>query len=110
VVSWVYFSSVDSLNCVNLFQYKTLRKHYSGEAGASTPQPEDVDFKFAFVSVDISEAGDMAAVIAEFDISSLAPGGTFNDSGVILMVLRRVDNEWKIFAENVSSGPVASFD
>lgn len=87
--------------------HDALRKHYSGDAGAGGPQPDEVDFKFAFISVDIAEAGDMAVVMAEFDISSLDPGGSFNDSGVILMVLRRVDNEWKIFAENVSSGPVS---
>lgn len=86
--------------------HDALRKHYSGEGGAGAPQPGEVDFKFAFISVDISEAGDMAVVMSEFDISSLDPGGTFNDSGVILMVLKRTDDKWKIFAENVSSGPV----
>lgn len=83
--------------------HDALRKHYADEECVGTPQPDEVDFKFAFISVDISDSGDMALVISEFDISSLDPGGTFNDSGVILMVLKRVDDEWKIFAENVSS-------
>jgi len=83
--------------------HDALRKHYMGE---ETPQPGEVDFKFAFISLDITEAGDMAVVMSKFDISSLDPDGTFNDSGVILMILKRVDDTWKIFAENVSSGPV----
>jgi len=107
------FTSNGSLKmpgAARLSGYEALRKHYSGETGAGLPQPHEVDFKFAFLSVDVSEAGDMAVVMAEFAISSLQSDGPFDDSGVILMVLRRIDDEWKIFAENVSSGPVASFE
>ena len=82
--------------------HDALWKHYDAIAG---PQP-NVEFNYSIVGLDISEAGDMAAVSIEFLMSSSAPGSSFRNSGVILMVLKRVEGEWKIFAENVSSGPV----
>jgi len=86
--------------------HDALRKHYDAIAG---PQ-SDVDFNYSIVGLDISKAGDMASVSIEFLMSSSVPGKSFRNSGIILMVLKRVDNEWKIFAENMSSGPVTSFD
>lgn len=82
--------------------HDALWKHYDAIAG---PQP-DVDFNYSIVGLDISEAGDMAVVSIEFLMLSLVPGSSFRNSGVILMVLKRVDDQWKIFAENMSSGPV----
>lgn len=86
--------------------HDALWKHYDAIAG---PQP-DVDFNSSIVGLDISEAGDMASVSIEFLMSSSAPGNSFRNSGVILNVLKRVEGKWKIFAENMSSGPVTSFD
>jgi len=86
--------------------HDALRKHYDAIAG---PQ-SDVDFNYSIVGLDLSEAGDMASVSIEFLMSSSAPGKSFRNSGVILMVLKRVDDHWEIFAENMSPGPVTSFD
>lgn len=65
------------------------------------------DFKLAIttIEVEISEAGDMAYVVGEFNVSFNTPQGLVNDSGYTLLTLVRESNNWKIAAEVLSSTP-----
>ena len=86
--------------------HDALNSHYA----RSVEQFSGLDFDFAARSLDLSEAGDVAVLIMEFRTRSSNPEDASESSGVILMVLKRVNEEWKIFAESVSAGPVTSFD
>jgi ketosteroid isomerase-like protein len=80
--------------------HDALRENYTG-----TIQLENFDLLLDVTKVDISKTGDIAYALADFSVSFNTPVGPFSDKGTSLMVLKRVNDEWKIVAENLSSGP-----
>jgi len=48
----------------------------------------------------------MASVLGEYSVVFEIPNGKFTDNGITLFTLKRINNEWKIAAENLSSNPV----
>jgi ketosteroid isomerase-like protein len=80
--------------------HEALRNNYSGVI-----QLEDFSIQLNPYYIEISESGDMAYALADFQVAFTTPVGPFSDQGTTLMVFKRVDGEWKIAAENLSSGP-----
>jgi ketosteroid isomerase-like protein len=80
--------------------HEGLRNFYTG-----TLQLENFNIELQPFKIQISEGGDMAWALANFKVSFDTPGGPFNDAGVSLLVFKREDGQWKIAAENLSSGP-----
>ena len=80
--------------------HEALRNNYSG-----VMQLENFSIQLNPYHIEISEKGDMAYALADFKVSFNTPGGSFSDQGTTLMVFKRVNGEWKIAAENLSSGP-----
>lgn len=66
---------------------------------------EEFNIELQVLKVDIAEKGDMASALAEYSVSFITPGGPFKDNGITLMVLKRVNDTWKIASENLSSNP-----
>ncbi len=83
--------------------HEALSANYLG-----VTQMPDFKLKLNVTDINISKAGDIAWVLAYFEVSFLTPGGPFSDQGTSLMVLHREDDKWKIAAENLSSGPSAT--
>lgn len=72
----------------------------------NTMQLDNFSLELEPLDVNVSLAGDMAWVVANYKVSFNQPGGgVFSDDGVSLVVLQRKDGQWKIAAENLSSGP-----
>ena len=80
--------------------HEALRNNYTGVI-----QLENFSIQLNPYHIEISETGDMAYALADFQVSFNTPGGPFSDQGTTLMVFKRVNGEWKIAAENLSSGP-----
>jgi ketosteroid isomerase-like protein len=80
--------------------HDALRENYS-----ATTELEDFKLDISTLEVEISEAGDMAYVVGEFNVSFNTPQGLVQDSGITLLTLVREDNNWKIAAEVLSSMP-----
>ncbi|HSW54433.1 MAG TPA: nuclear transport factor 2 family protein [Ignavibacteriaceae bacterium] len=66
---------------------------------------ENFDIKLDIVKIDISEKGDMAFVLSDYAVSFDIPAGKIQDEGKTLLALKRVNEQWKIAAENLSSNP-----
>ncbi len=80
--------------------HEALRENYS-----ATTELEDFKLDIKTLNVEISEAGDMAYVVGEFNVSFNTPQGLIKDSGITLLVLERENNQWKMAAEVLSSMP-----
>lgn len=78
--------------------HEALRVNYTG-----VTQLEDFRISFDVVKIEISQAGDMAYALVNTDVSFITPGGSFADRGKSLIVFKRVNDQWKIAAENISS-------
>ena len=76
-----------------------IRDFYKG-----TLTLEDFDLKLDLQHVDVASQGDMAWAMAGLEVSFITPEGPFFDEGISLLVLKRVGDQWKIMAENLSSG------
>lgn len=63
-------------------------------------------FDSSIVTLEFSDAGDVAVLIMEFQATFSTPAGPVDNGGAILMVLRKLEDVWMIFAEFVSAGPV----
>lgn len=66
-------------------------------------QLENFNIKLDITEIEISKAGDMAIVLADYAVAFDIPVGRFQDEGKSLLVLKRIQDQWKIFAENLSS-------
>jgi len=66
---------------------------------------ENFKIKLDPKKIDISKTGDMAYVLSDYAVSFDIPVGKFQDEGKSLIVLKRVNDKWKIAAENLSSNP-----
>lgn len=75
-----------------------IRESYRGAL-----QLQDFNLKLNIKKVEIAKQGDMAYMLLDFSFSFQTTGGPAGDQGIILMVLKRVDDKWKIVAENLSS-------
>lgn len=84
--------------------HKALIKHYQ-----AILQSDITSFNSAIVDLEFSDAGDVAILVMEFQATFSTPDGPVDNGGAILMVLRKLEDEWRIFAESVSAGPVSSF-
>jgi|SRR5690606_20828613 len=80
--------------------HDALRQNYKANT-----ELENFKLDIRTLDVEISEAGDMAYVVGEFDVSFSTPQGLVKDSGYTLLVLKRENNSWKIAAELLSSMP-----
>jgi uncharacterized protein (TIGR02246 family) len=81
--------------------HKALSEHYQ-----AILQSNITSFDSSIVALDFSDAGDVAILIMEFQATLSTPEGSVDNGGAILMVLRKVEDDWRIFAESVSAGPV----
>lgn len=77
-----------------------LRENY-----ARTLQLENFNIDLEIIKIEISKSGDMASVLSEYSVVFDIPNGKFSDNGITLFTLKRINNEWKIAAENLSSNP-----
>lgn len=68
---------------------------------------ENFNIKLDVVKIDISEKGDLAFVLSDYAVSFDIPGEKIQDEGKTLLALKRVNDQWKIAAENLSSNPPA---
>lgn len=66
-------------------------------------QLENFNISLNVIKINISKAGDMAFVLSDYSVSFDIPIGKFQDEGITLLALQRVNDEWKISAENLSS-------
>jgi ketosteroid isomerase-like protein len=80
--------------------HEALRENYSG-----TLNLENFSIQLDPIRTIVAESGDMAWLLASFSVAFDTPGGPFADKGISLLVLHRIGDEWKIAAENLSSGP-----
>ncbi len=80
--------------------HDALRENYR-----ATTELEDFKLDIKTLDIEISEAGDMAYVVGEFNVSFNTPQGLVQDTGISLLTLVREDNNWKIAAEVLSSMP-----
>jgi ketosteroid isomerase-like protein len=71
----------------------------------STIELDDFTLDIKTLEVEISESGDMAYVMGEFNVSFNTPQGLVQDTGISLITLVRENNSWKIAAEVLSSMP-----
>lgn len=55
------------------------------------------------LEIAISDAGDMASVLSDYSVSFVSDEGKVYDKGNRLLYLARVDNQWKIAIEMLSS-------
>ncbi len=81
--------------------HEALRYNYM-----KTLELEDFKIDLKVFKVEIAEKGDVASALAEYSVSFNTPGGLFKENGISLMVLRRVNDSWKIASENLSSNPI----
>ncbi len=81
--------------------HNELRENY-----ARTLQLENFNIDLEIIKIEISKSGDMASVLGEYSVVFDIPNGKFTDNGITLFTLKRINNEWKIAAENLSSNPV----
>jgi len=79
---------------------EALREYYG-----NTLRLEDFKLDLNVIRIEIAEAGDMAYVLSDFDVSFFTPGGPFHDTGSSLIVFKRINDAWKIVSENLSSDP-----
>lgn len=80
---------------------EAIRESYKGAL-----KLEGFKLELNIIKVDISEAGDMAYTLLEFFSSYQTSNGSSHNSGTSLIVLKRVDNVWKIAAETMSATPI----
>lgn len=80
--------------------HDALRKNYK-----TTTELEDFKLDIKTLEVKISEGGDMAHVVGEFNVSFNTRQGLVQDTGISLITLVRENNSWKIAAEVLSSMP-----
>lgn len=80
--------------------HDALHAHYERSL-----QSEVLAFDYSIHSLNFSEAGDMAVMTVEFNATMSTPDGPANSSATILMVKKKVDGAWKIFAESLIPGP-----
>lgn len=80
--------------------HDALRVNYEGNL-----QLENFKIKLDVIKIDISESGDMAFVLSDYAVSFDIPGRKIQDEGKTLLALKRVNEEWKIAAENLSRNP-----
>lgn len=85
--------------------HKALSAHYK-----AILQSDITSFDSSIVALDFSDAGDVAVLIMEFQVTRSTPEGSVDNGGAILMVLRKLEDDWRIFAESVSAGPVNSLE
>ena len=64
---------------------------------------ENFEIKLDVIKIDISEKGDMAFVLSDYAVSFDIPVGKIQDEGKTLLALKRINDQWKIAAENLSS-------
>lgn len=85
--------------------HEALSSHYT------TVLESDISsFDSSIVTQEFSEAGDVGILIMGFQATFSGAEGPVDSSGAILMVLKKVEGVWKIFAESVSPGPVRSLE
>ncbi len=80
--------------------HEALRAHYERSL-----QSEVLTFDYSILNLDFSEAGDMAVMTVEFNATMSTPDGPANSSATILIVKKRIDGAWKIYAESLIPGP-----
>lgn len=78
--------------------HNALRVNYENNL-----QLENFNILLNVIKIKISKAGDMAFVLSDYAVSFDIPTGKFQDEGKTLLALQRVNDEWKIAAENLSS-------
>lgn len=81
--------------------HEALSRHY-----ATVLKSDIISFDSSIVTQEFSQSGDVGILIMEFQATFSGADGPVDSSGVILMVLKKVEGAWKIFAESVSAGPV----
>lgn len=64
---------------------------------------ENFKINLDITKIELSQAGDIAIVLADYAVAFDIPVGKFQDEGKSLLVLKRIQDQWKIFAENLSS-------
>lgn len=92
--------TLKNVNSPILTGIDAIRESYKGAL-----QLQDFKLDLKCKKVDIAKAGDMAYMLLDFSFSFQTQGGPVGDQGTVLMVLKRVDDKWKIAAENLSSAP-----
>lgn len=80
---------------------EAIRESYRGAL-----QLDDFKLELNILKINIAEAGDMAYTLLEFSSSYQTPHGLSHNKGISLIVLKRINNVWKIDAETMSATPI----
>lgn len=71
----------------------------------NTVKLQDFNISLDVKKVEISKCGDMAYAMSEYNVSFDVPNNHIIDEGITVLILKRVNDSWKIVAENLSAYP-----
>lgn len=78
--------------------YEAIRESY-----AALVNLEDLKITADNLKIEISESGDMAYVLSDYSTSYHTPEGKYQEMGKRLLCLKRMNSQWKIAIEMLSS-------
>lgn len=59
------------------------------------------------VALELSDTGEFAVLIMDFQATPPTPEGSDDNAGDILMVLKKLEDAWMIFADFACTGPAS---